>query len=165
MVKIGAKCIFVVVSLWFVVITTDCSADGPISTAEAKPALKFSKNTRFANIEVSLKYDSVDFPGDISSHSSDGHKQKVLTPEVTIFSTSRRDYLDYQIDDNNQLDIRKLNRSDRYKNTIPAVFRVTVKGYSIMEHSNNKTDTWTLNKMSGKAFRKPEIMFSLTKRF
>ena len=54
---------------------------------------------------------------------------------------------------------------NRYKNTVPIVFQLTLKGYSIMEYSNYQTDTWSLNKSDIKAFRKPEIMFSLTKYF
>lgn len=160
--RFEVKLVLVAVSILMIGLACNCNAE---SSSDQKPALKISKSTNFGNFEVSLKYDTLNSQDadeqQIISQQSDG----VLNPEISIFSSSKRDYSQYSLDVNTPLSLRKSSRSDRYKNTIPAVFRVTVKGYSIMEHSNKKTDTWTLNKMSGKAFRKPEIMFSVTKRF
>jgi len=96
------------------------------------------------------------------------HADSKLTPEISLFTSfesstrSPLDLMDKKYQAKNHLD---KSTSNRYKNTIPMIYKVTLKGYSIMEYSNYQADTWSLNKSDIKAFRKPEIMFSLTKYF
>ena len=126
------------------------------------PILSVNKATNFGNIEFSLKYES-DNNEPYSNKPLTGFTSRNdygVTPEISLFSSESPSSANLAVNSN-----VKSVRFDRYKNTIPAIYRLTLKGYSVMEHSNNKTDVWTLNKVKNKAYRKPEIMFSVTKRF
>ena len=56
-------------------------------------------------------------------------------------------------------------RSDRYKDTIPAVYRLTLKGYSVYENNSYHSKYWAFDKVKDSPYRKYEIMFSVTKEF
>lgn len=56
-------------------------------------------------------------------------------------------------------------KSNRYKNTIPTSYQLTLKGYSIMEYSNNKMTSWSFDRVENRAFRKSTIMLSFNMRF
>ncbi|MGX5173081.1 hypothetical protein ACUR5C_03530 [Aliikangiella sp. IMCC44653] len=56
-------------------------------------------------------------------------------------------------------------RADRYKNTSPSVYRLTLKGYSVIEKDDKKISYWNLNKMKNSPYKKYEVMFSVTKHF
>ena len=66
---------------------------------------------------------------------------------------------------NAAISLKKQIRSDRYKNTIPAIYRLTLKGYSIYEAKGNKIHYWNLNRVKNKSIKKYEVMFSVTKHF
>ncbi|TQV77006.1 hypothetical protein FLL45_03370 [Aliikangiella marina] len=85
-----------------------------------------------------------------------------IRPQITLFSSAPK------LSTASNLSYRSSSKSvrhDRYKDTIPAIFRLTLKGYSIMEHSDKETLAWTLNKVDNKEFRKPQLMLSFTKQF
>ena len=87
-----------------------------------------------------------------------------FVPQLTIYASPRRESkLSFNPDWHDKF-VQK-NRSDRYKDTIPAVYRVTLKGYSVFEKSTKSAKFWSLDKMKGQSYRKYEIMFSVTKRF
>ena len=132
--------------------------------ANDSPVLKLSKTTDFGKLQFSLQYHGTDYEDNtINPHTGFASAEPSgLTPQLTLFSTEQPKQRKYRPQ---PLDNGKVVRYDRYQNTIPAVFRLTLKGYSVMEHSNNQTDVWTLNKVKNKDLRKPEIMFSVTKRF
>ena len=118
---------------------------------------KLVSNTSFGGIEVSLTSQR-----DYQSYRTDSSDNETqFRPEISLFTSKK-----------NQPKLLKAfkqnvvkGKSNRYKNTIPAVYRLTLKGYSIMEYSNSKTDTWSLNRVKDKTIRKPAIMFSITKEF
>ena len=56
-------------------------------------------------------------------------------------------------------------RFDRYKDTIPAIYRLTIKGYSIYEKEHNTVETWGMNKVKSHPCKDYELMFSVTKHF
>ncbi len=60
---------------------------------------------------------------------------------------------------------KKHQRFDRYKNTIPTVYRLTLKGYSIFEQSEDKMHFWRMDKVKDSPYKKYELMFSVTKQF
>jgi hypothetical protein len=59
----------------------------------------------------------------------------------------------------------KVKRFDRYKNTLPAMYSLTLKGYSLLETSANQIQTLSLQRHKDSPYRKYEVMFSVTKRF
>lgn len=88
-----------------------------------------------------------------------------INPEISILATS---YTSNKVLNQKRVINSsgfKPRRNDRYRDTIPAVFRLTLKGYSIVEYSGQHKESWSFNKVSNKALRKPVIMFSFTKRF
>lgn len=46
-----------------------------------------------------------------------------------------------------------------------AVFRFTVKGWTLFEMDENRTEFFNMYRIKQKNLRKPEIMFSITKEF
>lgn len=56
-------------------------------------------------------------------------------------------------------------RNDRYKNTIAAVYRLTLKGYSIYENDSYNSKYWEFDKDQDSPYKKYELMFSVTKEF
>jgi|GEM_PF-2325501 len=82
-----------------------------------------------------------------------------LVPQITFFSTQSSE---------KPRQSQKLGpgrRADRYKNTIPAVYRLTLKGYSIYENSDKGSKYLEFDKVSDSPYKKYELMFSVTKRF
>jgi len=87
-----------------------------------------------------------------------------FNPEISLFVSGRA------ASQPDRLNLNKPKRAlssehNRYKNTKPAIYRLTLKGYSILEYSRYRTDTWGLNKVKNDIFRKPQIMFSFSKQF
>jgi hypothetical protein len=54
---------------------------------------------------------------------------------------------------------------NRYTNTKPAVFMLTIKGRSLFENSRNETKLWSLDKVKYGVQNSAELMFSVTKQF
>ena len=89
---------------------------------------------------------------------------ETFVPQITLFAShDNTRKLDFNADQHYKFN--KKNRSDRYKNTIPAVYRLTLKGYSVFEKSDKAAKFWSFDKMKGQPYKKYEIMFSVTKRF
>lgn len=89
---------------------------------------------------------------------------EVYVPQITLFASHRNSRkLDFNSDWHYRFNEK--NRSDRYKNTIPAVYRLSLKGYSVFEKSDKIAKFWSFDKMKGQPYKKYEIMFSVTKRF
>lgn len=56
-------------------------------------------------------------------------------------------------------------RLDRYTNSIPVVYMLTLKGRCILENSGEETTMWSLDSARKGVQRKAELMFSVTKQF
>jgi len=84
-----------------------------------------------------------------------GDSSNQWQPEISLFTSRYR---------NPDTRIGK-GRSDRYKNTLPAVFRLTLKGYCLMQVAGNDVQTWEFNRVKEKDIRKYQLMFSVTKHF
>lgn len=58
-------------------------------------------------------------------------------------------------------------RNDRYKNTTPLVYKLTLKGYSLFEKNQYETGMrfWEFNRNKDSFYKNYELMFSLTKSF
>lgn len=162
--KIDVKSVVIKLILFVVGVFGRCDAENDIvfnnqKTTSQKIISEAPKTINLINLDTSLNFNIIkdrdSLQLDISKISSKDFS------ELTVFTQPI--FSQFNFDADNRAD--DSGRSDRYKNSVPAVFRITLKGYSIMEHSNNRTHTWTLNKIKGRALRKPEIMFSLTKRF
>lgn len=54
---------------------------------------------------------------------------------------------------------------NRYRNTEPAVFMLTLKGRCLLENSGAETTMWSLDRAKKGVQRKAELMFSITKQF
>lgn len=124
------------------------------------PDVTLSTDWFFTSFALNLKLNDSD--GSVLAN-TDVSQQKLFRPEISLFTTNH-ELKTYHLGEQYSVD-SIVRRQDRYKNSIPAIFRMTLKGYSVVEYSNQKTDTWSLNKIENKAFRKPEIMFSVTKHF
>ncbi len=59
----------------------------------------------------------------------------------------------------------KLDEHNRYKNSEPVMYRLTLKGYSLFESVDQRTQYFALNRMRNDPGRKYEVMFSVTQRF
>ena len=84
---------------------------------------------------------------------------KNYVPQITFFTTGKK------ITPKPNTNFVKSKKHNRYKNTIPAVYRLTLKGYSIYETSDNKSKFLEFDKVKGSPYKKYELMFSVTKRF
>ncbi|TQV89696.1 hypothetical protein [Aliikangiella coralliicola] len=104
-----------------------------------------------AGLELSVTSSNINFDNGLSSFS----------PQISLFSSARLKL--HPANTTSQLQTR--HRSDRYKNSIPAIYRLTLKGYSLYERSNNKIEAWGLNRVKGKQYKDYELMFSVTKHF
>lgn len=127
-----------------------CFAENQFFSPKPPNQIKWRHSLSMANVELALTDTRVNFEQEAHS----------FRPEISLFTSDKQadnSLVDYQL-----VSKRKFNR---YKNSIPTVYRLTLKGYSVVEYSNNQTDTWSLNKVKHRAFRKPEIMFSVTKSF
>lgn len=124
----------------------------------------YSKATKLGGVEFSLNLQSVNnysTNSDLMTQSIGiSNTETLVRPQITLFSSSSTNLKPQSLNATT-----KSIRSDRYKNTIPAIYRLTLKGYSIMEHSDNQTLAWTLNKVDNKELRKPQLMLSFTKNF
>ena len=126
-----------------------------IDFSTSSTQVTLSKDFSFGGIELKLS----------NYKSNQNNMSSRLSPEISLYSSfSSSNKFNLVLLNDSELNLSK-SKFNRYKNTIPAVYKVTLKGYSIMEYSNYKTDTWSLNKADLKAFRQPEIMFSISKQF
>ncbi|WP_444994991.1 hypothetical protein [Aliikangiella sp. IMCC44359] len=82
-------------------------------------------------------------------------------PQISFYTSNKGKSLDIQPSSEGD----KKPRHDRYKNTIPPVYRLTLKGYSIYEKSDEHIQFWGLNKVKNNPYKKYELMFSITKHF
>ena len=57
------------------------------------------------------------------------------------------------------------DRGNRYTNSIPVVYMLTVKGRCLLENSVNGTKMWSLDSAKKGVQRKAQLMFSVTKQF
>lgn len=57
------------------------------------------------------------------------------------------------------------NKLNKYTNTVPVVYMITLKGYCLLENRLNKTTMWSLDRPKLGVERKAELMFSFTKQF
>ncbi|TQV82986.1 hypothetical protein [Aliikangiella coralliicola] len=139
---------------------SNCFAnDEQTSSSVFKP---LTKELSFGGVEFSLVSSNDYYSQSRQANSSD--KSVVFRPEISLFTTAKS-AKSVHLSNGHSLAARSFGKSNRYKNTIPAVYRLTLKGYSIVEYSNYKTDTWTFNKVKDSALKKPQIMFSVTKQF
>lgn len=60
---------------------------------------------------------------------------------------------------------KQVYRFDRYKNTIPAVYRLTLKGYSLFEKDDKTSEVFGFDRVKGISHKGFELMFSITKQF
>ena len=86
---------------------------------------------------------------------------QIFSPQISLFSSgsrpaskNRAGYLG-----------KGVKRFDRYKNTIPAVYRLTLKGYALYENDSKTVETWGMNKVKNHPCKDYELMFSITKQF
>lgn len=115
--------------------------------------LRMTQNLDFGGFEISfnqVELTRADYRLDASV--------KVFRPAITLFALGEQT--------SQTLDgAATAKKYNRYHNSVPAVYRLTLKGYSIFEYSQGKSESLSLDKIDNRAFRKPEIMFSVTKRF
>ena len=83
-----------------------------------------------------------------------------IVPQITFFTSqgqvkkAHRPYL-----------LQDTDRADRYKDTIPAIYRLTLKGFSIYETTDSASKFWEFEKISDSPYKNYELMFSFTKHF
>lgn len=82
-----------------------------------------------------------------------------FSPQISLFKSS------YKPTDTKPVSTTNIKRFDRYTNTIPAVFMLTLKGRSLYENSGNETNTWSLKKANKGVQREATLMLSITKQF
>ncbi len=120
-----------------------------------------TKQTHFGGVEVSLFERRSEFEAfNAQPRSVFNNTNTDFRPEISLFTSAEASKIS-----TTALNAAQRGKSNRYKNTIPAVYRLTLKGYSIMEYSNNVAHTWSLDKVKNRVISKPTIMFSVTKRF
>ena len=123
---------------------------------------QLTKQTQFGGVEVSIfgRTSEVEKINNAQSLSAISRNNTGFRPEISLFTSAEASKIS-----TSSLSAAQRGKSNRYKNTIPAVYRLTLKGYSIMEYSNNVAQTWSLDKVSNRSISKPTIMFSVTKQF
>ncbi|MCW8876003.1 MAG: hypothetical protein OQJ89_10960 [Kangiellaceae bacterium] len=84
-----------------------------------------------------------------------------FAPQIS-FASGGRSYSDKKVGYRHSMGPK---RFDRYKDTIPAIYRLTIKGYSIYEKEHNTVETWGMNKVKSHPCKDYELMFSVTKHF
>ncbi|WP_196137709.1 hypothetical protein [Aliikangiella sp. G2MR2-5] len=122
---------------------------------------EFSVNFRDAKVTTMTSFGGIELS--LSSQPSYSNKSDTIRPEISLF-TSRAPSKALDFTRTKLFERSTPQKSNRYKNTIPAIYRITLKGYSIMEYSNYQTSTWSLDKVGLRELRKPQIMFSIEKR-
>lgn len=84
-----------------------------------------------------------------------------FAPQISLFksaSTSRLPNFSYS-------GAKIGDRGDRYSNSTPIVYMLTVKGRCLLENSINGTKMWSLDSAKKGVQRKAQLMFSVTKQF
>jgi hypothetical protein len=81
-------------------------------------------------------------------------------PQITLFTSTN------QIVNQSYLGSgeKSLNRFDRSKNTSPAVYRLTLKGYALFEQDDKTVETFGFKRIDT-PYKSFELMFSVTKQF
>ena len=64
-----------------------------------------------------------------------------------------------------RMNLKKKLRSDRYKDTQPAIYRLTVKGFSLLEKCEDKLSFAEFNRVKDYPYKRYELMFSIRKEF
>ncbi len=118
-----------------------------------------TRKTSFGGIQFSLV--SQTYPS-LNTASTVRRESTSFQPEISLFTIGQNEQALVLA---NLEQSSKNRKHNRYKNTIPTVYRLTLKGYSVMEYANYTTQTWSLDRVKEKDLRKPEIMFSFSKRF
>lgn len=90
-----------------------------------------------------------------------GMYQDALVPQISIFTSQHKNTAKNNLFSRDD----KTPRFDRYKNTIPVIYNLTLKGYSIFEQSDSKSKVFQLNKVKDLNNRNFELMFSVSKHF
>lgn len=143
-----------------------CHSKGPKNTALdfSQHKVRLSKPTDFGGVQLNLfsanRSSNVDFSSNQSMIESHNYSRLEFRPEISLFTSESPSRIPNSFGSSGQK-----GASNRYKNTIPAVYRLTLKGYSIVEYSNYVTETWSLDKVKNRTISKPTIMFSITKQF
>jgi len=81
-------------------------------------------------------------------------------PQISLFTSNKHRVKSSNLNFGSKMS----NRFDRYKNTIPAVYRLTLKGYSLFEQDDKTTETFGFHKVDT-PYKSFELMFSVTKQF
>jgi len=84
-----------------------------------------------------------------------------FAPQISLFKsapTSRSPKLNYS-------STKIGDRGDRYSNSLPIVYMLSLKGRSLLENSVNGTKMWSLDSAKKGVQRKAQLMFSVTKQF
>jgi hypothetical protein len=80
-------------------------------------------------------------------------------PEISFFKSSSKP------SKTNHFTNKIRSGINHYRNTIPAVFMLSLKGRCLYENSGNDTTLWSLNRAKKGVQRKAVLMFSVTKQF
>ncbi|WP_196140260.1 hypothetical protein [Aliikangiella sp. G2MR2-5] len=88
-------------------------------------------------------------------------EQYVVSPQISFYTSSDSGFNSEGL----QLKNRQIQRFDRYKNTIPAVYRITLKGYALYESRDNRVETLGFNKVDFSEMPSYTLMFSFVKKF
>ncbi|MET1255746.1 hypothetical protein [Aliikangiella maris] len=91
------------------------------------------------------------------------HLAEAYYPQISIFTASSKVTAQNSLDSVN--DTAKITRSDRYKDTLPVVYRLTLKGYCIYEQTDEHIKYWAMERVKDSPYKKYELMFSITKNF
>ena len=103
------------------------------------------------------KSGAVEFTLNTTSYSG----AQIFSPQISLLSSSSRPA------SSNKAGFfgKGVKRFDRYKDTIPAVYRLTLKGFSLYENDSKTVETWGMNKVKNHPCKDYELMFSITKQF
>ena len=81
-------------------------------------------------------------------------------PQISLFTSNKHQVKNRTLNFGSKLS----SRFDRYKNTAPAVYRLTLKGYALFEQDDKTSEAFGFNKVDT-PYKSFELMFSVTKQF
>jgi hypothetical protein len=108
--------------------------------------------------------DSSGFQVSLFSEQATGYGSQTsykFAPQISLFkssSSSRAPKFSYSSS-------KISDRGNRYTNSIPVVYMLTVKGRCLLENSVKGTKMWSLDSAKKGVQRKAQLMFSVTKQF
>lgn len=124
--------------------------------------LKFDVDNKKHSFKVGIQHAFSGGGMEFSVNRSQFTNTQIFSPQISLFtsgnSTSKRSSLSFKLP-------KGIKRFDRYKDTIPAVYRLTLKGYSLYENDSKTVETWGMNKIRNHPCKDYELMFSITKQF